>query len=130
MMWNLALSLLLAACAALFGVLMLRLQRRVHALEKAANRESERVQAVLQMMDGAIDCLSEQARDACERAGVLVAPAPPRSGLNLGKRSQALRLYRHGETADKIAMNLDLPRADVKLLLKVHQSVLKLSGAV
>ena len=97
------------------------------ALERTALAESERVDAVLGMMDGAIDCLSGQARDDRERAGVLVAPAPPRSGLNLGKRSQALRLHRHGETADKIATNLDLPRADVKLLLKIHQSVLKLS---
>lgn len=126
-MWNITLSILLAAVAAIFCVLTWRLQRRVRALETAALQEGERVQAVLQMMDGAIDCLSEQSRDACERAGVLVAPAPPRSGLNLGKRSQVLRQYRHGETADKIAMNLDLPRADVKLLLKVHQAVLKLS---
>ncbi len=127
-MGNLALSILLAASVAVFCVLLSRLRRRVSALERAALEESERVQAVLQMLDGAIDCLSEQGRDACERAGVLVAPAPPRSGLNLGKRSQALRLHRHGEPADKIAMNLDLPQADVKLLLKIHETVLKLSA--
>ena len=126
-MWNAALSILLAASVAIFCIVMFRLQRRVRALEMAGREESERVQTVLQMMDGAIDCLSEQARDSCERAGVLVAPAPPRSGLNLGKRSQALRLHRHGEAADKIAMNLDLPQADVKLLIKIHQAVLKLS---
>src|ERR1700704_5596137 len=36
-------------------------------------------------------------RDSEERAGVLVAPQPPRSGLNLTKRSQVIRMSRRGE---------------------------------
>lgn len=126
-MWNIALLILLGSSAAALAGLFWRILRRVRVLEMDARRESERVQAVLQMMDGALDCLSEKARDASERAGVLVAPVPPRSGLNLGKRSQALRQYRDGETPDRIAMNLDLPQADVKLLLKIHQAVIKVS---
>lgn len=102
------------------------LSRRVHRLEAAGRKENESVQAILKMLDGAVERLSGEVREAGERAGVLVAPVAPRSGLNLGKRSQALRLHRHGETADRIASDLDLPRAEVNLLLKIHQLVLKL----
>jgi hypothetical protein len=51
-------------------------------------------------------------------------PALPRPGLNLSKRSQALRLQRRGESAEKIAAELQLPRQEVDLLLKVHCIVL------
>ncbi|MDQ6663972.1 MAG: DUF2802 domain-containing protein [Acidobacteriota bacterium] len=103
------------------------LSRRVRRLESAAKKENESIQAILKMLDSTVERLSGEVREAGERAGVLVEPVAPRSGLNMGKRSQALRLHRHGETADKIASNLDLPRAEVNLLLKIHQLVLKLS---
>lgn len=64
--------------------------------------------------------LSERVLDAEERTGVLVPPTPPKSGLNLNKRAQALRMSRHGEQADKIAATLNLPRREVELLLKIH----------
>ena len=51
-------------------------------------------------------------------------PAAPRSGMNLSRRSQALRLKRNGETPQKIAETLDMPRQEVELLLKVHEIVL------
>jgi hypothetical protein len=51
-------------------------------------------------------------------------PASPRSGLNLTKRSQALRLHRCGESTEQIASSLQLPRQEVDLLLKVHRIVL------
>ena len=57
-------------------------------------------------------------------AAVSLDPTLPRPGLNLNKRSQALRLHRRGETADKIAAELQLPRQEVDLLLKVHRIVL------
>lgn len=58
--------------------------------------------------------------DAEERAGILVAPAPPKSGLNLNKRTQVIRMSRRGEQAERIAATLNLPRREVELLLKVH----------
>jgi hypothetical protein len=67
-------------------------------------------------------------REAEERAGMLVAPAPVRSGLNLNKRSQAIRMSRRGERPDAIAASLSLPRRQVDLLLKVHGMVLNSSN--
>lgn len=55
-------------------------------------------------------------------------PAAPRAGINLSKRSQAIRLHRRGETADRIAAELQVPRQEVELLLKVHRIVLSTIG--
>jgi hypothetical protein len=75
--------------------------------------------------------LTARVQDAEERAGVLVPPVPPRSGLNLNKRSQVIRMSRHGEQADKIAASLNLPQREVELLLKVYRRVVYSSdGAI
>jgi hypothetical protein len=67
-------------------------------------------------------------RDSEERAGVLVAPHPPRSGLNLTKRSQVIRMSRRGERAENIAASLSLPRGEVDLLLKINALVVNSSA--
>jgi hypothetical protein len=65
--------------------------------------------------------LSLRVLDAEARTGVLVPPVPPRSGLNLNKRSQVIRMSRRGEQVDKIAASLHLPQREVELLLKVYE---------
>jgi len=62
-------------------------------------------------------------RDSEDRAGVLVAPQPPRSGLNLTRRSQVIRMSRRGERSENIAASLSLPRGEVDLLLKINALV-------
>ena len=64
--------------------------------------------------------LSDRMREAEDRAGVLASPLAPRSSLNVGKRTQVLRLARRGEPPEKIAALLGLPLREVELLLKVH----------
>ena len=54
---------------------------------------------------------------------MLVPPAPLRSGLNLSKRTQALRMAARGETPEHIAAALSLPDSEVQLLLKVQRMV-------
>lgn len=56
-----------------------------------------------------------------ESSGMLVPPAPSLSGLNLNKRTQALRMHRRGETPEKIAAVLLLPRREVELLVKLQK---------
>jgi DNA-binding NarL/FixJ family response regulator len=46
-----------------------------------------------------------------------------RSSMNLDRRTQALRLFRSGRTTPEIAKALDMPRAQIDLLVKVHQIV-------
>jgi len=62
-------------------------------------------------------------RDSEDRAGMLVAPQPPRSGLNLTKRSQVIRMSRRGERSENIAASLSLPLGEVDLLLKINALV-------
>lgn len=67
---------------------------------------------------------SDVERDGDRSAFESVA-IPLRSGINLSRRSQALRLYRRGETPEQIASSLMVPTGEVRLLLKVHRLVLE-----
>ena len=67
--------------------------------------------------------LTARVLDTEERTGVLVPPVPPKSGLNLNKRSQVIRMSRRGEQPEKIAASLNLPKREVELLLKVYGRV-------
>ena len=77
-----------------------------------------------------IEDLSLRLEDAEDRAGVLVPPAPPKSGLNLGRRTQVIRMWRRGDRPDTIATSLNLPKNEVELLLKVHQLAVNGTGSL
>ncbi len=51
----------------------------------------------------------------------VVAPFPPRSGFNLSRRVQAMRLFRRGEDPGHIAAALGVPEKEVELLIRVQQ---------
>jgi len=51
--------------------------------------------------------------------------AGPKQGMNLTRRSQALRMHRLGQSPENIAAALGISRREVDLLLKVHQAVLE-----
>ncbi len=71
-----------------------------------------------------LDVVRADIHEMREQTGMLVAPAPARSGLNLNKRGQALQLSRRGQSSEQIASTLGLPVTEVDLLVKVHQIVL------
>jgi DNA-binding NarL/FixJ family response regulator len=89
-------------------------QQRVEALESALGEARVAFQR-----------LENDLREVERQTGMLVAPAPARSGLNLSKRTQVLRLHRAGESSSGIAASLGLPRGEVELLIKVHSMVLE-----
>jgi hypothetical protein len=68
-----------------------------------------------------LDEITARMQDAEERAGVLVPPSAPKSGLNLSRRTQVIRMARRGDRPDNIAASLSVPRREVELLLKVHR---------
>lgn len=47
--------------------------------------------------------------------------APARSGFNLQRRGQALRLLRRGEDIAHVSAALGVPRGEVELLIRVQQ---------
>ena len=73
--------------------------------------------------------LSKRLEGTERQTGLLMPPPPTRSGFNLSKRSQAIRMSRRGETPGQIAAALKLPRGEVDLLLKVHRIVVSLPAA-
>jgi hypothetical protein len=98
------------------------------ALWRAANRrgtsQQGRYEAALSALQASVDELAARIEVVELRPAATGAASPPRLGLNLGKRSQALRMHRRGDSPEQIAAALELPRQEVDLLLKVHRIVL------
>ena len=120
-----ACGLLLAGV--LFSVLTLW---RAQSLLRAARSETRDPQAAMQPAIGVLQERLEALQNQVEESRrypptIATVPGPPRSALNLEKRSQALRMHRRGETPPQIAAALEVPRQEIELLLKVHQVVLR-----
>jgi len=122
-----ALSLLsaLALTAAAVSVLALRrahlLLREIDGRKPAPSPEADNKYQDLR--DG-LESLAARLHELRRSPPVTIEPGTARPGLNLNKRTQALRMHRRGDTSDEIASTLELPRQEVELLLKVHQIVL------
>jgi hypothetical protein len=71
-----------------------------------------------------LDVLTAQVRELERQPAVTLTPGLPKPGMNVVKRSQALRMHRRGDRPEQIAAALDLPRQEVDLLLKVHSIVI------
>jgi DNA-binding NarL/FixJ family response regulator len=98
----------------LFFLLQLALLALGLAAMYAQNRANRHTRAHL---DEVLAQLREQAQKA---------PEPiPLSGMNLNRRTQAVRLLRRGEDVGHIAAALGVPRGEVELLVRVHQMSVK-----
>ena len=73
---------------------------------------------------GKMEALDERWKELSQASGLLVPPAPTRSGLNVNKRSQALQMSRRGEKPQDIAAALSIPQNEVELMVKVQRIVL------
>ncbi len=110
----------LCACLYLFA----SAKQELRAADKRWQKRLESTQAEAEKLRAELAETRERVRDNEESSGLLVAPQPTMSGLNLGKRSQAIRLSRRGEEPDRIAATLRLPKREVELLLRVHRIAL------
>jgi hypothetical protein len=111
----------LSLCLYLFYSVKLEI-RAAEARWKA--RESILAEAI-SAVRSALDEARAELHEMQEQTGMLVAPAPTRSGLNLSKRGQVLQMSRRGQPPEQIAATLGLPLTEVDLLIKVHQIVLE-----
>lgn len=117
---------LLAAGMGLCVSLFVTLKGEIRALQRRCQAERQQVQTLESALGEArlaIHGLETDLRAVERQTGMLVAPAPARSGLNLSKRTQALRMHRSGQDPAGIAAALELPRSEVELLVKVHRIV-------
>ena len=122
-----------ALAAAVFCSAALWVSRQQHraALERAqADRAAHeaRWESRLHNLEQRLEDLAAELQDCQaqipQSPGARAGPGRARSGLNLTKRAQALRMHRRGDPPDQIATLLELPLQEVDLLLKVHHIVL------
>lgn len=116
-------ALVLAALALSFLALY-RARALVCAAGERARTGQVQSQAALTALRESLDSLAAQLHDVQQQPPLMVVPALPKSGFNLSKRSQALRMHRRGDPPDQIAAALDVPQQEVDLLLKVHRIVI------
>lgn len=119
----------LVCCLGLAGVglsllALFQAKSAARVLERRTQARESVLEAALEAAKESMHGLATEVRDIQEHPPVSAVPAPPRSGLNLGKRSQALRMSRRGSSPSQIAAALDVPLQEVDLLLKVHRIVL------
>lgn len=110
----------LGACVYLFA----SFKHDLRNIEKRWVRRLDAAQADAERLRAELLETRDRLHETEESAGLLVAPQAALSGLNLGKRSQAIRMFRRGEPTEQIAATLRLPAREVELLLKVHRIVL------
>src|SRR5258708_5110892 len=112
--------LLMAAGLSLCMYIFYSLKREIYRLRARLGARDAQLDAATADVLAQIEEMRNELREAEQRTAQLVPPAPPKSGLNLSRRTQAIRMFRHGEDAESIASRLGLPKNEVVLLLKVH----------
>jgi hypothetical protein len=122
--------LLIAINSVLCLFFFLCLEHEMRIMKLRSKRRQTAQESATDDLKAQVAELSARVLDTEERTGVLVPPVPPRSGLNLNKRSQVIRMSRRGEQAEKIAASLNLPQREVELLLKVYGRVVYSSSEI
>jgi hypothetical protein len=115
----LALASLAVSVYALFNAH--KLFHAAKIIAETARADCAAVAAAAQSQSNAI-ALELQTIKSQAPAGTL--PGTAKAGMNLTRRSHALRLHRTGSSPEHIAASLEVPRQEVELLLKVHEIVL------
>lgn len=112
---------LLTAGLVLCFYLFFSLKRETRQTELRFEKQRQAHEACLEELRRAIEEARSEFRRFEKEADVRIEPPPAVSGLNIGRRRQALRLHRRGESPRQIAAALSLPRSEVELLLKVEK---------
>ena len=98
-------------------------------IRAAAGRERrDQPEGEIRQLRVQVEELAARQRVNEEWTSALAAPAAPPSGFHLNRRSQALRLYRRGESQDHIASSLGMASGEVGLLVKIHKIVAAEAG--
>jgi hypothetical protein len=116
---------LLGAGMGLCLYLFFTLKCEIQVLEKRSKEGRRALAEAVAAVRAALDEARAEVRDVQEQTGMLVPPAPAKSGLNLNKRGQVLQMYRRGQAPEQIAANLSLPLTEIELLIKIHRIVLE-----
>ena len=116
-------SLLMSIGLVLSTFLFVSLKQEIGALKRdhaALERSAEESIAGLR---AEMKALKESMAEIEKWAGELPQLSAPTPSMNTTRRSQVLRMHRRGERPEQISAALGLPRGEVELLLKFHDSV-------
>ena len=116
-----------ASALSLAGLLALalRMQKITRSVVSEPNKPQDLSPGIVADLSCELMLLSERI-SLLESSPVTLPDLPSvtiRSGMNLNKRTQALRQYRIGQSSEEIAKSLDMPKAEMDLLLKVHRMI-------
>jgi hypothetical protein len=124
--------LTVAANLALVLGILFTVNQRVHELraraakqDKALEKETTRLSAEISELKGHILELEQQSGNSISGAAAPGAPGATANGVNHTLRSKVLKLHRLGQSPDRIAGSLRVPRGEVDLLVKVHKIVMR-----
>jgi|WetSurMetagenome_2_1015567.scaffolds.fasta_scaffold779364_2 hypothetical protein len=108
-------------CLATSAWLWYWLKRQAWEARREAKQSESGLLSSIAAVRADFNALNDRFDELEERTGMLVAPPPAISGLNLNRRTQALRMLARGEQPDRIAAALDLPLGETALLAKVRR---------
>jgi hypothetical protein len=107
-------------------VTLSRAKSLLRSIQRNSSQEKPQYDSAVGILQKSVESLHAQLQDLRQQGPVMAfASPPPRAGLNLEKRSHALRMHRRGESTAQIAALLEIPLQEVELLLKVHTIVLR-----
>jgi hypothetical protein len=113
------------ASAALSFLTLSRVRVLASVAERRVRAHTGKLGETVEAVGKAVESLSEEVRELRQHPVAATANGgAPKPGLNLTKRSQALRMHRRGEAPEQIAATLAVSRQEVDLLLKVHRIVM------
>jgi hypothetical protein len=115
----------LALCSLLVGFYAYYCaQRASHNSRAAVASAREEYSAAVGAMQSKLETLTAELRESHRRLPGEPIPGTAKSSMNVSRRSQALRMRRQGDSPERIAESLEMPRQEVDLLLKVNDIVL------
>jgi hypothetical protein len=112
---------LILAAVALSFIALTRAKTLIRASDHRAMAAQQRSQDTLTVLQDSLNSLAAEMQEIRHQPPLMVAPSSLRPGLNLSKRSQALRMHRRGDAPDRISAALDIPVQEVDLLMKVSR---------
>src|SRR5579863_4578698 len=118
-----------ANLALVLGV-MLGLSQRVRQLRAACGTQEKTLKAETSRLSAEITELKARILELEQNSSPSSAAVPTPAvatgnGVNNTLRSKVLKMHRLGQSADRIAGNLRVPKGEVDLLVKVHKIVMR-----
>lgn len=103
--------------------LFIEMKRLQNEFQLRWNKRQQLLQSELGKTRSQLQELMKRVEEAERRAEISGAPPSELKGINLNRRTQAMRLFRRGESAAQVAATLGLPQCQTELLQKVQRII-------